>query len=134
MEIKDIYRLKTDTEVTLPASLRDSFLTYIAENGIQFYPQVSEHDEKATFHFLFLNRSLKDLVEEFLFQFEPEGFWATEIAVPNERIKQTERIASDSGWITYIRQQGTDKTRICFIRTPRAVPVTELEVRVELVV
>jgi hypothetical protein len=134
MDFQNIYKLKTDTEVILPASLKDSFLEFISDNGIQFSPQVTEHDEKATFHFLFLNRSLKDLTEEFLLQFEPEGFWATEIAVPNERVKHTERVASDSGWITYIRQQGTDKTRICFVRTPRSVPVTELEERVELVV
>jgi hypothetical protein len=134
MDIKSIYKLKNDTEVILPASLKDSFLEFVADNGIQFSPQVTEIDEKAIFHFLFLNRSLTDLTEEFLLTFEPEGFWATEIAVPNNRLKQTQRIASDSGWITYIRQQGTDKTRICFVRTPRAVPVTELEERVELVV
>ena|SRR5438552_2642173 len=134
MDIQSIYKIKSETEIILPAALKDGFLTFTAENGIQFSPQVTEHDEKATFHFLFLNRSLKDLAEEFLMHFEPDNFWATEIAVPNDRVKHTERIASDSGWITYIRQIGSDKTRICFIRTPRAVPVTELEERVELVV
>jgi hypothetical protein len=133
MELHHIYKIKSETEVILPAALKDSFLEFISVSGIQFSPQVSEYDEKATFHFLFLNISLKDLTEEFLLHFEPEGFWATEIAVPKERIKQTERIATESGWITFIRQQGTDKTRICFIRTPRAVPASELEERVELV-
>ncbi len=118
----------------LPLSLKDSFLGFLSDNGIQFAPQVREQDEKALFHFLFLNTSLKDLSENFLLMFEPDDFWATEIAVPNDRIKQTERIASDSEWISYIRQQGTDKTRICFVRTPRSVPVSELEERVELVV
>ncbi len=134
MNIQNIYTLKSDTEVMLPLSLKDSFLGFLSDNGIQFAPQVREQDEKALFHFLFLNTSLKDLSENFLLMFEPDDFWATEIAVPNDRIKQTERIASDSEWISYIRQQGTDKTRICFVRTPRSVPVSELEERVELVV
>jgi hypothetical protein len=134
MEIQHIYKLVSETEVILPASLKDSFLTYLADNGIQFAPQVREENEKAIFHFLFLNTSLKDLTERYLLEFEPDGFWATEIAVPNDRVKHTERIASESEWITYIRQQGSDKTRICFVRTPRSVPVTELEERVELVV
>jgi len=134
MDIQSIYKLKSDKEVILPASLKDGFLGFVADNGIQFAPQVREESEKALFHFLFLNISLKKLVEDFLLTFEPDDFWATEIAVPNDRVKHTERIARDSGWISYIRQQGTEKTRICFIRTPRAVPVTELEERVELVV
>src|SRR5258708_19054834 len=99
MNIQSIYKLKSNTEVILPSSLKDSFLIFAAENGIQFSPQVTEREEKATFHFLFLNRSLKDLVEEFLFQFEPDDFSATEIAVPNDRVKHTERIARDSDWI-----------------------------------
>ena len=134
MNIQNIYTLKSDTEVILPLSLKDSFLGFLSDNGIQFAPQVREEDEKALFLFLFLNISLKNLVEDFLLMFEPDDFWATEIAVPNERVKHTERIASESEWISYIRQQGTDKTRICFVRTPRSVPVTELEERVELVV
>src|SRR5438128_12580877 len=127
MDIRDLYRLRSDTEIVLPASLKDGFLQFVADNGIQFSPQVSERDEKATFHFLFLNRSLKELAEEFFLTFTPDDFWATEIAVPNDRIKHTERIASESGWLSYVRQQGSDKTRICFVRTPRSVPVTELE-------
>jgi hypothetical protein len=134
MDIQNIYKLKSDSEVILPASLKDSFLSFVSDNGIQFAPQVREENEKALFHFLFLNTSLKDLVEEFLLMFDPDDFWATEIAVPNNRVKHTERIATDSEWISYIRQQGTDKTRICFVRTPRSVPITELEERVELVV
>ena len=134
MNIQNIYTLKSDTEVILPASLKEGFLSFLSDNGIQFAPQVREEDEKVLFHFLFLNTSLKDLTENFLLMFEPDDFWATEIAVPNDRIKQTERIASDSEWISYIRQQGTDKTRICFVRTRRSVPVSELEERVELVV
>jgi hypothetical protein len=134
MEIQNIYKLKNEAEVILPASLKDGFLGFLSDNGIQFAPQVREEDEKATFHFLFLNVPLKKLVEDFLQTFEPDDFWATEIAVPNDRVKHTERIAEDSGWITYVRRQGTEKTRICFIRTPRAVPVTELEERVELVI
>jgi hypothetical protein len=134
MDIQSIYKLKSDSEVILPASLKDGFLTFLADNGIQFAPQVHEENEKALFHFLFLNTSLQKLVEEFLLMFEPDDFWATEIAVPNDRVKHTERIASDSEWISFIRQQGSDKTRICFVRTPRSVPVTELEERVELVV
>jgi hypothetical protein len=134
MDIQSIYKLKSDSEVILPASLKESFLTFLSDNGIQFAPQMREENEKALFHFLFLNVPLKNLVEEFLLQFEPDDFWTTEIAVPNTRVKHTERIARDSDWISYIRQQGSDKTRICFIRTPRSVPVTELEERVELVV
>ena len=134
MNIQNIYTLKSDTEVILPLSLKDSFLGFLSDSGIQFAPQVREEDEKALFLFLFLNISLKNLVEDFLLMFEPDDFWATEIAVPNERVKHTERIASESEWISYIRQQGIDKTRICFVRTPRSVPVTELEERVELVV
>src|SRR5256885_897023 len=123
MDIQSIYKIKSDNEVILPAALKDGFLSFIADSGIQFAPQVREEDEKALFHFLFLNASLKTLTEEFLLQFEPDDFWATEIAVPNERVKHTERIARDSAWISFIRQQGTEKTRICFIRTPRSVPV-----------
>ncbi len=134
MDIHNIYKLKSEKEVVLPASMKDSFLGFLSDNGIQFAPQVQEEDEKALFHFLFLNSSLEKLVQEFLLTFVPDDFWATEIAVPNDRVKQTERIASDSEWMSYIRQQGTDKTRICFVRTPRSVPVTELEERVELVV
>jgi len=134
MDIHSIYKLKNEAEVVLPASLKDGFLSFLSDNGIQFAPQIREEDEKATFHFLFLTIPLKDLVEDFLHRFEPDDFWATEIAVPNDRIKHTERIAEDSGWITYVRQQGAEKTRICFVRTPRAVPVTELEERVELVI
>jgi len=134
MNIQNIYKLKSDTEVILPLSLKDSFLSFLSDNGIQFAPQVHEEDEKVLFHFLFLNTSLKNLVEEFLLMFEPDDFWATEIAVPNDRVKHTERIATESEWISYVRQQGMDKTRICFVRTPRSVPVTELEERVELVI
>ncbi|MEP7235866.1 MAG: hypothetical protein ABI778_11285 [Ignavibacteriota bacterium] len=134
MEIQSIYRLKNEAEVILPASLKDAFLSFLSDNGIQFAPQVRESDEKATFHFLFLNMSLKDLVEDFLLQFQPDDFWATEIAVPNDRLKQTIKIAEDSNWIPYLRQRGTEKTRICFIRTPRSVPVNDLEERVELVI
>lgn len=134
MNIQNIYTLKSDTEVILPLSLKDSFLGFLSDNGIQFAPQVREQDEKVVFHFLFLNTPLKDLTEEFLLMFEPDDFWATEIAVPNARVKQTERIATDSQWISYVRQQGADKTRICFVRTPRSVPVTELEERVELII
>jgi hypothetical protein len=134
MDIQSIYKLKSEKEVILPASLKDNFLAFLSDNGIQFAPQVREENEKALFHFLFLNTSLKKIVEEFLLMFEPDDFWATEIAVPNDRVKHTERIARDSDWISYIRQQGTDKTRICFVRTPRSVPVSELEERIELVV
>ncbi|MFI5263471.1 MAG: hypothetical protein ACHQM6_03045 [Candidatus Kapaibacterium sp.] len=134
MDIQSIYKLKSEAEVVLPASLKDGFLQFLSDNGIQFAPQVREEDEKATFHFLFLTIPLKDLVEDFLLRFEPDDFWAIEIAVPNERVKHTERIADDSSWITYVRQQGAEKTRICFVRTPRSVPVTELEERVELVI
>jgi hypothetical protein len=134
VDIQNIYTLKSDKEVILPASLKDSFLMFLSDNSIQFAPQVREENEKTLFHFLFLNTSLKKLVEQFLLQFEPDDFWATEIAVPNNRVKHTERIASDSDWMSYVRQQGSDKTRICFVRTPRSVPVTELEERIELVV
>src|ERR1051326_4703414 len=120
MEIQNIYKLKSDNEVILPASLKDSFLNFVSDNGIQFAPQISEEDEKVLFHFLFLNTSLKNLVENFLLQFEPDDFWATEIAVPNDRVKHTEKIGTESEWISFIRQRGSDKTRICFIRTPRS--------------
>ncbi len=134
MDIHNIYKLKNEKEVILPATMKDSFLDYLSDNGIQFAPQVQEEDEKALFHFLFLNSSLEKLVQVFLLTFTPDDFWATEIAVPNDRVKHTQRIADESNWITYIRQQGAEKTRICFVRTPRSVPVTELEERVELVV
>ncbi len=134
MDIQNIFTLKSDNEVILPASLKDGFLEFLSDNGIQFAPQVREENEKATFHFLFLNVPLRKLVEDFLLIFEPDDFWATEIAVPNDRVKHTKRIAEDSGWIPYIRQHGSEKTRICFVRTPRAVPVTELEERVDLLI
>ncbi|MEI8135344.1 MAG: hypothetical protein WCH46_09805 [bacterium] len=134
MDFQSIYRLKSEKEVILPTSLKEAFLTFVADNGIQFSPQVRDEDEKTTFHFLFLNGSLQNLVEQFLAMFEPDDFWATEIAVPNERVKHVERVAGESHWLSYIRQQGTDKTRICFVRTPRSVPVTELEERVDLVI
>lgn len=134
MDIQNIYKLRSDKEVILPTSLKDSFLEFLSSSGIQFAPQVTEGSETSLFHFLFLNISLDTLVKEYLLMFEPDDFWTTELAVPNDRVKHTERIAADSGWISYIRQNGAEKTRICFVRTPRAVPVTELEERIELVI
>lgn len=134
MEIESIYKIKSEKEVILPASLKDSFLDFVSNNGVQFAPQIREESESALFTFLFLTISLKELVEFYLATFVPDDFWATEIAVPNDRVKHVERLASDSQWIPYIRQRGGQKTRLCFIRTPRSVPVTELEERIELVV
>ncbi len=98
-----------------------------------FAPGVTVEGEKSHIHFLFLNKDLKPLVEEFLAKFEPDGYSTYEVAVPNDRVKHAERIAAESGWQFFIRQQGADRTRICFIKTSSGVNVNELEERIELV-
>ncbi len=133
MDITSVYELQSAKDVVLPRALEESFTAFISSSGMPFEPMVSWEGEKSRIHFLFLNKDLKELVEEFLFTFEPDGFHATEIAIPNDRVKHVERIAAESGWKSFIRQQGTERTRICFIRTPRSVPADELEERVELV-
>ena len=50
MDFRHLFTLKSDTEVIFPASLKDSFLDFVSASGIQFAPQVTEHDEKAEFH------------------------------------------------------------------------------------
>ena len=128
-----IYLITSDTDVTLPKPLEESFIAFISASGMPFAPEVKVDGEKSHIHFLFLNKDLKPLVEEFMAKFEPDGYYTYEVAVPNDRVKHAERIASESGWQFFIRQQGTDRTRICFIKTSSGVGVDELEERIELV-
>jgi hypothetical protein len=128
-----IYRIKGANDVVIPEALEEAFTSFVSASGMPFAPQVFHEDANVRIHFLFLSKPLEDLVTEFFATFEPDGFHATELAVPNDRVKHTLRIADESNWIPFIRQEGTDRTRICFIRTPRSVTATELEERVELV-
>ncbi len=120
-------------DVVFPASLEDAFTTFMSDSGMPFAPQVTIEDAKAHIHFLFLIKPIEELVEEFLAKFEPDGYHAIELAVPNDRLKHVLRIADESEWLSFIRQQGVDRTRICFIRTPRSVTTAELEERIDLV-
>jgi hypothetical protein len=133
MEVTSVYELAGESDVILPRALEEGFIAFVSASGMPFSPQVSWEGERSRIHFLFLNKDIRDLVEEFLLTFEPDEFHALEMAVPNDRVKHAERIAHESGWKSFIRQQGADRTRICFIRTPRSIPATELEERVDLV-
>lgn len=128
-----IYLITSDSDVTLPRALEESFVAFISASGMPFAPEVKIEGEKSHIHFLFLNIELKPLVEEFLAKFEPDGYYTYEVAVPNDRVKHAERIAVESGWQYFIRQQGSDRTRICFIKTSTSIGVGELEERIELV-
>lgn len=128
-----IFSVTSDTDVTLPKALEESFIAFISASGMPFAPEVRSEGDRSHIHFLFLNKDLRSLVEEFLAKFEPDGFYTYEAAVPNDRVKHTERIATESGWEYFIRQQGTDRTRICFIKSSDGVHVGELEERIELV-
>ncbi len=133
MKFESIYRHQGDNDVTLPAALEELFTGFVSDSGMPFAPQITHSDEKVNIHFLFLTKPLKELVDEFLARFEPDGFYTIEAAVANDRLKHAVRIAEESNWIPFVRQEGTDRTRVCFIRTPRSVPASELEERVELV-
>ena len=133
MEVISMYELRGKNDVILPRALEESFTAFISSSGMPFEPIVSWEGECSLIHFLFLSKDLKELVEEFLLTFEPDGFHSSEIAIPNDRVKHVERIAAESGWKSFVRQHGSERTRICFIRTPRSVPAEELEERVELV-
>lgn len=133
MEVTSVYEIAGESDVILPRALEESFVAFVSASGMPFAPQVKWEGEHSRIHFLLLNKDLRDLVEEFLLTFEPDEFHAVEIAVPNDRVKHTERISRESGWKPFIRQRGAERTRICFIRTPRSIPSAELEERVELV-
>lgn len=129
----EIYELRGDHDIILPRALEESFTTFVAASGMPFEPTVHVEGERIVIHFLYLSRPLREMVEEYLAVFEPDGMNATEIAVPNDRVKHSERIAEESGWIPFVRQRGAERSRICFIRTPSAVGIDELEERIELV-
>ena len=128
-----IYEIHTQHDVVLPAALEEAFVEFLSSSGMPFAPQVTTKEEKSHIHFLFLNKKLEDLVDEFLDTFEPDGFHTTELAVPNDRLKHVLRVAEESNWIPFVRHVGAERTRIVFIRTRRSLPATELEVRIELV-
>jgi hypothetical protein len=129
-----IYRLQGETDIVLPGALEDAFTDFVSRSGMPFAPQVSHEDSKVRVHFLFVSKPLNELADEFLAKFEPDGFHAIELAVPNDRLKHVVRVADEGEWISFIRQQGAERTRLCFIRTPRSIPTSELEERVELVI
>lgn len=133
MTASAIYELRGEQDIILPRALEESFTAFVAASGMPFAPAVTFEGELAVVHFLFLSRPLPEIAEEFFAVFEPDGYNALEIAVPNERVKHTERIAEESGWLAFIRQRGAERSRICFIRTVRSVSLDELEERVELV-
>ncbi|HYM20898.1 MAG TPA: hypothetical protein VEW28_07835 [Candidatus Kapabacteria bacterium] len=128
-----IYRIPSETDVIFPAALEEAFTSFVSASGMPFAPRVSHEGANVRIHFFFVSKPLEELVKEFLATFEPDGFHATELAVPNDRVKHVIRIAEESNWLPFIRQQGADRARICFIRTPRSVTAVELEERIELV-
>ncbi len=128
-----IYEVHTQHDVVLPAALEEAFTSFVSASGMPFAPQVTVKDERAQIHFLFLNKKIEDLVDEFLATFEPDGFHAVEVAVPNDRIKHVMRVGEESDWIPFIRQEGTERSRICFVRTRRSITAADLEERIELV-
>jgi hypothetical protein len=132
-DTSSIYRLISANDVELPAVLAESFETFIANSGMPFAPTVTRDGENAVIHFLFLTKDLRDLIEEFLATMEPDGFYTTEIAVANDRVKHTIRIADESGWIPFIRQSGAERTRICFIKKMNGISAEDLEERIDLV-
>lgn len=128
-----IYSLRDERNIVIPMALEDSFTSFVAASGMPFAPTVTVEGDHAVIHFLYVSRSLRDLAEEYFAVFEPDGYNAIEVAVPNDRVKHTLRISAESGWLSFIRQQGAERSRICFIRTPRATSAVELEERIELV-
>ena len=131
---KEIYELRSEYDVVLPKALEESFTAFVSASGMPFAPSVSHEGDQVVIHYLFLNQPLKGIIDEFLAVFEPDGYNALELAVPNDRIKHVERVAEESGWLSFIRQRGADRTRICFIRTDHAEAVDELEERIEIVI
>ena len=134
MEANEIYELRGEHDIVLPMALEESFTAFVSSSGMPFTPTVIVEGDRAIVHFLYVSQPLKDIVEEYLAVFEPDGYSATEVAVPNDRIKHTERVAEQSGWLSFIRQRGAERTRICFIRTKNAESIEELEERIELVI
>ncbi len=133
MNTTTIFELRSEHDVVLPTALEEAFIAFVSGSGMPFEPTVTHEDERSVIHFLFLNVTLEGLVTEFLATFVADDVIATEIAVMNERLKHTMKISKESGWLPFVRQHGTDRTRICFIRTSRSVPLAELEERIELV-
>lgn len=128
-----VYEITSETDVILPKVLEESFVAFISASGMPFAPEVRVEGEKSHIHFLFLNKDLRLLVEEFIATFEPDGYYTYEAAIPIERVKHVERIASESGWQSFIRQQGAERTRICFLKTSAGISCAELEERIEIV-
>jgi hypothetical protein len=133
MVANEIYELRGEHDIILPRALEESFTAFVSASGMPFAPVVTIEGDTAIIHFLFLSQPLKDIAEEYFAVFEADDYNTIELAVPNERIKHTERIAEESGWLSFIRQQGAERSRICFIRTSNAVGTSELEERIELV-
>jgi hypothetical protein len=133
MVANEIYELRAEHDIILPRALEESFTAFVSASGMPFAPTVTIEGDRAIIHFLFLSKPLKDIAEEYFAVFEADDYNTIELAVPNERIKHTERIAEESGWLSFIRQQGAERSRICFIRTSSAVGTSELEERIELV-
>lgn len=129
-----IYHLRGETDILLPGALEEAFTEFVSNSGMPFAPQVTHEDSTVRIHFLFLSKPLKTLADEFLATFEPDGFHTLEVAIPNDRIKHAIRVADEGQWISFTRYEGADRSRICFIRTPRSIPAAELEERIELVV
>ena len=130
----EIYELRGEQDIVLPMALEESFTAFVSLSGMPFAPTISSEGDHTVVHFLYLSKPLKEIADEFFAVFEPDGYSAIEIAVPNDRIKHTERVAEESGWLSFIRQRGAERTRICFIRTKNAESVDELEERIELVI
>jgi len=133
MEVESLYTIISEQEVILPGALSEKFLEFVAQSGIHFAPLETVDGENSRFRFLMAPPDLNTLVQEFFALLEPDNYAASEMAVPNERIKHVERVARESGWLCFIRQHGGKNSRICFIRTGQSIPAAELEERVELV-
>ncbi len=133
MNTTTIFELRSEQDVVLPIALEEAFIAFVSGSGMPFEPTITHEDDRAIIHFLFLNVTLEALVKEFLATFVADDVIATEIAVTNDRLKHIIKISEESGWLPFVRQHGTDRTRICFIRTSHSVPLSELEERIELV-
>ena len=134
MVAREIYELRGEHDIVVPRALEESFLAFVSASGMPFAPTVTQEGDRSVIHFLFISQPLEGIADEFFAVFEPDGYYALEIAVPNDRLKHSERIAEESGWLPLIRQRGAERTRICFIRTENAESVEELEERIELVI
>jgi hypothetical protein len=132
--INEIYELRGQSDIVLPKALEQSFTAFIAASGMPFAPTVTNEGDQVLVHFLYLSQPLEKLADEFLAVFEPDGYNTIEIAVPNDRVKHTLRVAEESGWRPFVRQKGAERSRICFIRTGNAERVEELEERIDLVI